>query len=128
MLHLFTTSFKFCFKDGQGNIYDENGNDFMEIDDKDSFKFKKLNSYAECIAIRAKINMKATAEDMVTDESNGFILETKPSRKEDNGLNSKHSVKDGLKAQVMHLVNTHPKNSATTIDLELKLLPGNVQR
>lgn len=34
--NLVSTSFKFCFKDGQGNIYDKNGNDFMEIDDEDS--------------------------------------------------------------------------------------------
>lgn len=100
----------------------------MEIDDKDSFKHKKLNSYTECIAIRAKINMKATAEDMVIDESNGPILEIKPSRKEDNGLNSKHSVKDELKAHAMHLVNAHPKNSARTIALEFKLPPRNVHR
>lgn len=72
--------------------------------------------------------MNATAEEMITDESNGSILETKSSRKEDNGLNSKYGIKNELKAHAVHLVDIHHKNSARTVALELKLPHRIVQR
>ncbi|KAI7901124.1 uncharacterized protein BX663DRAFT_562465 [Cokeromyces recurvatus] len=81
-------SFTFYFKDGSGNIVDENGNDPMDI----------------------------------IEEENLFKLEELTSSLKGNRVNN------DIKANAVHLVDIHPKNSARAIALQLKLEPRTVQR
>lgn len=99
----------------------------MEIENEDPYKLEELCSYSAYIALRARLVDSEVLQDR-PEEKQKKLVDNMPSvpKKSQPSKGNRHS--NELKAEVVHLVDVHPKNSARTVALELNLNPNTVQR
>ncbi|CEP17123.1 hypothetical protein [Parasitella parasitica] len=122
-------SSSFHFKDGQGNVLDEDGNDSMDItQNEDPSKLDELTSYSAYIAVRDKFMMEVDQDPNCLEQTMTKKQKKNSQEKQKNNLIKNKRVSNEVKVHAVHLVDVHPKNSARAVTLDLGLEPRSVQR
>ncbi|KAL7332454.1 hypothetical protein PS15p_204498 [Mucor circinelloides] len=117
-----------AFEDGAGNIVTENGKGPMDITEEENpFKLKELASYSVYLA--AKNKAVSNESNQVPVKMNQTKNKSEASVVASQNLSIKgNRVSNEIKANAVHLVGVHPKNSARAVALQLKLEPRTTQR
>ncbi|GAA5803519.1 hypothetical protein HPULCUR_009001 [Helicostylum pulchrum] len=116
------------FEDGAGNIVHENGNGPMDITEEENpFKLEELASYSVYLAAKNKV--VSNESNQVPVKTNQTKNKTEASVVASQSLSIKgNRVSNEIKANAVHLVGVHPKNSARAVSLQLKLELRTAQR
>lgn len=118
-------SYSFYFEDGHGNVADENGDAPMDInEDEDPFKLEELTSHSAYVVLRNKLQKNEIPQEYQTKER----IEKKTPDNDRDSKTKGNRVSNEIKVSAVHLVDIHPKNSARSVALSLRLEFKTVQR
>ncbi|CEP06865.1 hypothetical protein [Parasitella parasitica] len=92
----------------------------MEIENEDPYNLEELSSYSAYIALRAKLVDSEVLQDRPEEKQKQLAdKQSSNSKTKQPSKGNRHSSE--LKAEAVHLVDVHPKNSASAVALDLNL-------